>query len=126
ALSATRADGHLASFIELDGPHEHQWTLALALRLLTGSLMGMQCATGVAKIDLSSFLVQAQGGKFVIGIDLGGEAIGEQDTASTRLVSYFPDGIISFKITSIELAICQREVAVVALQVVLTTVLTNK
>src|SRR5437588_6875935 len=77
ALSATRADGHLASFIELDGPHEHQWPLALALRLLAGSLMGMQCATGVAEVELSSFLVQALGSQFVISIDLGGEAIGE-------------------------------------------------
>ena len=88
--------------------------------------MGMKCPTGVAEVELASFLVQALCSQFVISIDLGGEAIGEQDTTSTRLVSYLPNGVISFKITSIELAICQREIAVVALQVVLTAVLTDK
>src|SRR5258708_33849798 len=83
-LSATRADGHLATFIELDGPHEHQWSLALALRLLAGTLMGMKCSTVMAEVELSSFLVQALGSQFVICIDLGCETIGEQDTISTR------------------------------------------
>src|SRR6266571_2440799 len=126
ALPTTRADGHFATFTELDGPHGNQWTLALALCLLAGTLMGMQCATGVAEIDLSSFLVQAQGSQFVIGIDFRGEAIGEQDAISTRLVSYLPDGVVSFKIAPIKFAICQREVAVVALHVMLAAVLADE
>ena len=88
--------------------------------------MGMKCPTGVAEVERSSFLVQALGGQFVISIDLGGEAIGEQDTTSTRLVSYLPDGVVSFKIAPIKFAICQREVAVVALQVMLSTILAHK
>src|SRR2546428_14046172 len=90
-LSATRADGHLATFIELDGPHEHQWSLALALRLLAGPLMGMKCATVVAEVDLFTFLVQALCSQYVISIDLGGETVGEQNTTFTRVVSYLPE-----------------------------------
>src|SRR6266487_3560591 len=125
-LSATRTDCHLAAFIELNGPHWDQWSLALALCLLAGALMGMQGATGVAEVDLLAFLVQALSRQFIIGIELGGETIGEQDTIATRLVSHLPDGVVSFKITPVELTVCQCEVAVVTLQVVLSAVLAHE